>query len=510
MILSKKIIQSDVLGKALSGNMNNIFSLPEKVLQFGTGVLLRALPDYFIDKANKHGFLNGRIVVVKSTGKGDDSLFENQDNLYTVCTRGIVNGKQSNENIVCNSISRVINANTHWKEVLRCAANPEMKIIISNTTEKGIELVAEPVLQNPPLSFPAKLTAFLYERFKIFGGSVESGMIIIPTELIPGNADLLCKYVFELAHLNKLPFEFLEWLEQHNHFCNSLVDRIVPGLPDAAFKTSIENELGYQDDLMIIAEPYHLWAIQGDDYIKSQLSFVMADEGVIIEPDIETYRELKLRLLNGTHTLCCSLALLYGIKTVKEAMNNVEMAFYIKSLMLEEIAIAIPYPVSEKLVSEFINSTLDRFRNPFIEHKWTSITAQYSTKMKMRCIPVLLEYCRLFNAVPQLFAKGFAAYLLFMRTEKSEDGSYFKTQNKSSYSVTDDKVAYYFKLWQKLPVDELVLQVLQNSELWGTDLSLLPGFYEAVAASVNELAVMEKEIVQSQTAQQITDETKGN
>src|SRR5690242_963719 len=170
---------------------SSLFELPEKVLQFGTGVLLRGLPDYFIDKANRDGIFNGRIVVVKSTGKGDGSAFDRQDNLYTLCIRGIGNGKQVEENIVCSAISRVLTATGHWKEILQCARNPELRVIISNTTEAGIQWVDEDIHLLPPASFPGKLLSFLYERYQAFNGAADSGMVIVPTELIPGNGELL-------------------------------------------------------------------------------------------------------------------------------------------------------------------------------------------------------------------------------------------------------------------------------------------------------------------------------
>ncbi len=184
-----------------------IFELPEKVLQFGTGVLLRALPDHFIDKANKQGIFNGRVVVVKSTDS-DSSGFDRQDGLYTICVRGVENGKTVEENIINASVSRVLGAKTEWNRILQCAHNPEMKIIISNTTEVGIQLVDDDINAEPPVSFPGKLLAFLFERFKAFKGSEESGMVIVPTELITDNGAKLESIVLELAHQNNLDYKF--------------------------------------------------------------------------------------------------------------------------------------------------------------------------------------------------------------------------------------------------------------------------------------------------------------
>lgn len=450
-----------------------IFGLPEKVLQFGTGVLLRGLPDYFIDKANRQGVFNGRVVVVKSTDAGDSSAFDSQDGLYTLCVRGIEGGKTIAENIINSSISRVLSAKSQWKDILQCAHNPVLQVIISNTTEVGIRLVEEDIRQEPPASFPGKLLAFLYERYKFCGGSKEGGMVIVPTELIVDNGKKLAAIVRELAAFNKLEGAFVEWLTGACRWCSSLVDRIVPGKPGGASLQQLQEELGYTDELLSISEVYRLWAIEGDETVQSVLSFAAADAGVIIKPDIEIYRELKLRMLNGTHTLSCGLAYLAGFVTVKNAMDDAGFAAFVSDLMLKEIAPAIPYAISAGQSREFGLQVLDRFRNPHLQHQWISITMQYSSKMKMRNIPVLLQHYRRHDSPPVLFALGFAAYLLFMKG--------------GDYKVNDDKAEYFASLWKQSGPDEVVDSVLSDASLWDTDLSVLPGFAAAVKEDLHAL-----------------------
>ena len=464
-----------------------MFELPEKVLQFGTGVLLRGLPDYFIDKANRQGLFNGRIVVVKSTAQGDTSAFDKQDGLYTQCIRGLQNGEKVEENIINASISRVLTATTEWAQILECAHNVNMQVIVSNTTEVGIQLVHEDIRQHPPKSFPAKLLAFLYERFKAFGGSAHSGMVIIPTELIPENGTKLQSIVLELAHLNSLEDEFIEWLECSNYFCNSLVDRIVPGKPANGSLESLENTLGYSDGLLTMSEVYSLWAIEGDEHIRSILSFAQADGGVVIEPNIDIYRELKLRMLNGTHTLSCGLAFLAGCETVKLAMDDDLVSAFIADVMQHEIAPSIPYPVDLETAHDFGNKVLDRFRNPHIQHQWISITMNYSSKMKMRCIPVLLKHYERTEAVPELFALGFAAYLYFMKAATVRDGKYYGDQEGTTYLIQDDRADVFYKRWSGLSPVALVQEVLRDSMYWEVDLNALPGFAEAVTDKLNSI-----------------------
>lgn len=463
------------------------FDLPEKVLQFGTGVLLRGLPDYFIDKANKQGIFNGRIVVVKSTEAGDTSAFDKQDGLYTICVRGYENGKKEEENIICSSVSRILSAKNEWNKILECAHNPQLQIIISNTTEVGIELVHDDILRYPPISFPGKLLAFLYERYKAFAGSRQCGMVIVPTELITENGKKLESIVTELAYLNGLHETFIDWLENCNHFCNSLVDRIVPGKPDAAVKSEIERSLGYKDELLIMSEVYRLWAIEGDEEIANVLSFAQADEGVVIAKDINLFRELKLRLLNGTHTLSCGVAFLSGFSTVKTTMDDKDLDAFISNLMKNEIARAIPYAVTPAQAETFAIKVTDRFRNPQIEHQWISITVQYTSKMRMRVVPVLQHYYMLYNRVPENMALGFAAYIVFMKAVKEEKDVYFGKLNGNYYPIKDEKAWYFYEKWQTIKPSFIATAVLRDIALWGYDLTLLPGLAESVSEKIEEI-----------------------
>ncbi len=464
-----------------------VFALPEKVLQFGTGILLRGLPDYFIDKANRAGIFNGRIVIIKSTSKGDASAFEKQDGLYTLCIRGIADGRKVEENIINSSVSRVLVAQYQWPQILECAHNEKLRVIISNTTEVGIKLIKEDILNNPPASFPGKLLAFLYERFTAFNGSGQSGFVIVPTELIPDNGEKLKSILLELAHFNGLSNAFMEWMEGSNYFCNSLVDRIVTGLPDEEIKKEIESELGYTDQLLTICEVYRLWAIEGDEKIKKILSFFTADDGIVIEADIDQYRELKLRLLNGTHTLSCGIAFLAGIDSVKNAMDDKAMEAYISGVMKMEIGPSIPYDIDNSDIQDFIAKVLDRFRNPHINHHWKNITLNYSGKMKLRCVPLLVTYYKKNDTAPELFALGFAAYLYFMKPVRQNGNEYFGECNGQEYLIEDEMAGEFHKMWMNTTPDKLVEKVLKNTLLWEQDLSMLPGFMQSVSDKLNTI-----------------------
>jgi tagaturonate reductase len=471
----------------LNKNINNFKqaeALPEKVLQFGTGVLLRGLPDYYIDKANKQGIFNGRIVVVKSTGNGGADEFSNQDCLYTHCIKGVKNNEVVDETIINSSISRVLSAKTNWQEILATATNPEMQLILSNTTEVGIVFdESEAITNNPPNSFPGKLLAWLHKRYETFNGNKECGVAIVPTELITDNGTKLKMIIEQLATKLNMDKDFTDWLFTANDFCNSLVDRIVPGKMTEVQHKATEEKLGYEDDLMIMSEVYSLWAIETTSQkTKDILSFSTIDSGIIIAPNINKYREIKLRLLNGTHTFSCGLAFLAGFDVVKDAMANKSMNLFVYDLMKHEIAPCIENVEITRLESyEFAKNVLDRFRNPYIDHRWLSITLNFTGKMKMRNVPLLTEHYNRFNNVPQYMAIGFAAYLLFMKATTKDGEKYFGNNIGTSYHIQDEFAGYYYEVWLNGNTDEVVKSVLSNENIWSVDLNKLEGFGNAVS-----------------------------
>ena len=459
----------------LNRTTKNISSkYPEKVLQFGTGVLLRGLIDYFIDKANKKGIYNGSVVMVKTTGP-DVSEFTNQDNLYTIAVRGLENGNVIEEDIIVDCISRTLSTKTHWDEILKTAENPEIQLVVSNTTEAGLQYVEENILEGCPDSFPGKLTAWLHQRFL----TNQAETLVVPTELIVNNGGILKSIVHQQAKANDLSEGFLNWLNQKVKFCSSLVDRIVPGKPNNEEADKLFVKLGYRDNLIIKAEVYRLWAIEGEN-IEDFLGFSEADNGVKIAKNIEKFRELKLRLLNAPHTLLSGMAYLSGFRLVKDALNDEMMEKYITILMLTELGPAIPLNLDQKTTHRYGREVMDRFRNPFLEHQWLSITLQYTLKMKARAIPLLLNYYNTFDSVPQYFARCFAAYLLFMKATKEENGKFYGECEGEQYHINCDSAAYFKNVWKNNSAHEVVADVLSNEELWGSDLSKLKGFQSNV------------------------------
>ncbi len=394
---------------------SSIFDLPEKVIQFGTGSLLRGLPDDFIHRANQAGLFNGRILVVKSTTQGDSSAFNTQDALYTLCVQGYSNGKIVDRQQVNASISRVLSAQQSWSEILETATNPQMEILLSNTTEAGLVEDKGDIEDNPPASFAAKVTAYLYIRFRHFNGDPSKGLIIIPTELVPDNAQVLKKIILKIAERQNLNPEFVSWIKEANHFCNSLVDRIVPG-------SISSSKFPYEDLLAIMAEPYCLWAIETDSgTVNKQLSFAAIDPAVKLVANIEQYKEIKLRLLNATHTLCCGIALLSSVEYVKDFFQVPAFERYIRHILFNEIGPTLQHyaHIEQAAWEEFGRAVIDRFKNPFLAHRWHAIVLQYTTKMKMRVFPLIAPWYSFQGKPPVGLAIGVAAYLLVIREAAS-------------------------------------------------------------------------------------------
>lgn len=430
-----------------------INSYPIKVIQFGTGVLLRGLIDYYIDQANQNSDFGGSILVIKSTSQGDSSAFDKQNNLYTIQTQGIKDGQVIKKQQIITCISQMLTAQQHWTNILKIAEQPTVEFIISNTTESGIVETDESIQNTIPTSFPGKLTAILYHRFQYFKGAQDKGLVILPTELIDHNADKLKTIVLNLASKNNLPDSFIHWLNESNHFCNTLVDRIVPGA------ISSEN-LGYEDELAIAVEPFNLWAIEAkEDSIKEKITFAKSNLGIKIIPDIDITKELKLRLLNATHSLLCPIAILGKHEFVRSTMDNQEYQSWTNELMQVEIKQhLILQNIPEEDIDNFSSTIVDRFKNPFIDHKWLSIAQNSTAKWQQRILPILKSWESSNQPPSQKIAFSLACYL------------------KCNQIFTKEDFPLDINIKENLEAGKTPLEILKNEEIWGEDLTKYSAF----------------------------------
>lgn len=457
----------------------SLLTLPERAVQFGTGAFLRGFVDFFIDEANRRGTFGGRVVAVGSTGSGRDRMLNEQGGLYTLITRGLLDGREHQERRIVAAISRSIDASRDWAEVLACARAPELEVIFSNTTEVGITPdPADGPEHEPPRSFPGKLTRFLHERARTFRFSPAAGLVVIPCELITGNGDRLRELVLQLAARWQLEPAFRRWVEACVPFCNTLVDRIVTGPAGTEAEMSAAADLEYTDALVTTCEPYRLFAIEGDAALRSRLRFAEADAGIVVAPDITAHRTRKLRLLNGTHSALLPVALLCGCESVADAMAHPLVEPFARQLMFDEL---VP-SVDAVGAREFAIAVHARLGNPFLRHAWADIALHATMKMRIRVVPSIEQYTRHRQHAPPSLAFAFAAHLLLARR-----GNHPAPNGFSVALPQDAEAARIAQAWDRLDgcsaeaIAELVQAVCADTALWGTDLTGLPGFVEAVS-----------------------------
>ncbi|WP_217696986.1 tagaturonate reductase [Bacillus sp. MRMR6] len=458
---------------------------PEKVLQFGTGNFLRAFTDWMINEMNQKTNFNGSVVIVQSTERGKVDKLNEQGGLYTVYLQGLKGGKPVAQHEVISSVSRGLNLYRQYNEYLELAYNSDLRFIVSNTTEAGIAFDEGDDLEDrPQKSFPGKLTAFLYHRYKAFKGDLSKGMIILPCELIDRNGEELKKFVLNYANLWKLDDNFVQWIHQANTFCNSLVDRIVPGFPKDTIQEMTE-EIGYKDDLLVVSEQYHLWVIEGPKWIQEEFPAKAAGLNVKFVDDITPYRTSKVRILNGAHTAMTPVAYLYGIDTVGEATQQPEIKEFIEGLIYEEIIPSLDLPRDE--LTAFAKDVLDRFANPYIHHYLTSIALNSMAKFKTRNLPSLLEFYNKRKELPKRLVFSLSALLDFYKGKRGSE----------EIKLTDDEyiIELFENLWGKYDgtterLKEIVTSVLQYEKHWGMNLNDIPGLTEAVT---NNLIKIERQ-----------------
>lgn len=453
------------LSKEMKGVQQSAY--PVKVIQFGEGNFLRAFVDWQIQQMNKQVLFQGKVAVVQPIQQGIQHLFKEQDNLYTVILQGLKDGKVIDQAEIINVIDQFINPYEEWSTYMALANNADIQLIISNTTEAGIQYVMEDKLTDtPPKSYPAKLTALLYRRFQLG----KKGFTIIPCELIDRNGEKLKEIVLKYTSDWKLGAEFSDWLEKENTFCCSLVDRIVPGYPrDEA--DELNQKHGYVDQLMVKAEPFMLWVIEGPEVVKNILPLQEAGLNVVVTDDMTPYRERKVHLLNGPHTTMVPLALRAGLDTVESVMKDVDFRLFIDNLFSTELIPMLALPEDElKVYAEQIK---ERFLNPFSHHQLTSIALNSVSKYQARLLPVFLKYVEEKQTLPPYMTAALAAMILNYRGDK------IKPQDD------EDVVAFIQKAWQ----DEatVVATVLRNEKFWGQDLTAVPGLVEQVNQNIMKL-----------------------
>ncbi len=415
--------------------------MKETILQFGTGNFLRGFVDYFVDSMNKSGDYDGKIVIVSPTNSKTVERINNQNGRYNLILRGIDNGKEINDRYEISSISRAINPYADFDEYLKLAENPDLRFIVSNTTEAGICFDGSCKIDDMPASsFPAKLTQLLYARYHCN----LNGFVILACELIDNNGTELKKCVLEHARLWELEDEFISWIESENTFCNTLVDRIVTGYPtDEAGK--ICSEIGYNDALLDTAEPYHLWVIEGD--FENELPLAKSGFNVIWMDNVKPYKKMKVRILNGSHTSLVFPSMLCGVEAVGDSLKDEQLNAFLSKCLFEYI---MPKLDDTDEIKAFAGAVLERFANPYIRHLWKSISLNSVSKFTARVLPTINDYLSE-GIVPKPLAFSLACLIEYYKTNDVQDDA-----SSVEYIKNNDTA-----------------DILANVNLWGKDLSVM-------------------------------------
>ena len=425
----------------------------ERIIQFGEGGFLRGFVDYFFQKLNDKGLFEGSVVVVQPIKTGMCEMLTAQNCEYNLFLRGVDNGKVVDEHTHIDVISRCINPYEDYESYLSLAKNPDFRFIVSNTTEAGILYEDDNKLSDKPAnSFPAKLTALLYERFK----AGLPGFIILSCELIDHNGEELLKCCKQYASKWELGADFASWLEKENSFCSTLVDRIVTGFPRDEHK-ALEERIGQSDNMMDTAEIFHLWVIQGNH--EDELPLQKAGFNVVWTDNVDPYKKRKVRILNGAHTSMVLAARLYGLETVGECMKDEKVSSLLRKSVFEEI---IPTIGDTEDNRKFGEAVFERFANPFIKHQLLSIALNSVSKFRARVLPTILEYKAKNGQYPKILSFSFAALIVFYKTDEANDSEEVVKFMKSA-SVAD---------------------ILKREDYWGEDLSdmydIVNNWYEKI------------------------------
>lgn len=453
---------------------------PERVLQFGEGNFLRAFVDYFFDMANEKAGFNGKVVLCQPIANGMADFINEQQGLYTLYLRGFENNQEVNQKRVISSVSRCINPYHDFGALLDCAKNPELRYLASNTTEAGIVFDDSCSFDDaPPASFPAKLTRFLYERYKLFGDEPGKGFVILSCELIDNNGKELQKCVEQYCKLWNLSEAFTQWVARENIFCSTLVDRIVTGYPRAEAE-ALNQQNGYEDKLLDTGEIFGFWVIEGPESLEKELPFQKAGLPVIVVRDHTPYKQRKVRILNGAHTSMVLAAYLAGQDIVRDCMKDPVIRRFMDTAVQEEIIPTLTLPKQE--LEEFANAVAERFQNPFIDHALLSIALNSTSKWKARVLPSVKGYLQKFGKLPPLLTFSFAAYIAFYHNGSLTEKGMFGVRGGDTYQISDDPwVLEFYDEHKNDGKEALARAVCSNEKMWGEDLSALPGFAEAVA-----------------------------
>ncbi len=449
-----------------------------KVLQYGEGNFLRTFVDAYFDTLNKEGVGAYAVNIVKPITFGTLERFERQKNKYHIVLRGVEEGKDVENVYAIDSLAQVIDPFVDPESYYALAKDEALKIIVSNTTEAGICFNEKDTMDGfDGITYPAKLTKFLYERFT----AGLDGVYLLPVELIDNNADELKKCVDKYIALWSLPAAFKKWNDENNFYCNTLVDRIVSGYPrDEETKAHLEELIGQKDELVSVGEPFGLWAVEKKGKIADYIKEGVHNIEVVLTNNIGYYKKRKVRVLNGSHTNLVPAGLMLGAETVYDCMKDEKLSSFVDNALKEEI---IPF-VSEDIAATtaFADSVKERFLNPYLNHQLTSIALNSISKWRARVLPSFKDYYLRHGKLPKYLTVGFS-YLMALYSSVEKKGERYAVQLAKREITLQDDLPYLEYFAAKKSIGGF----LADENVWGEDLTQYVGFYDSVIANVEKI-----------------------
>ena len=460
---------------------------PVRMLQFGEGNFMRAFVDYWFDVSNEKAGWNGKAVLVQPISMGLTDMINEQQGLYTLYLRGSENGEKVDCKRVISVVDSCVNPYTDWAALEEIVKGDDLEFISSNTTEAGIVYDPESTFeQDPPASFPAKLTKILYARFK----AGKKGIAVLSCELIDDNGKELLRCVNRHIEDWGLGEDYRKWINEDCLFCSTLVDRIVPGrIRDPQEVAAMEQANGYADPLANVGEVFGVWYIEGPQELEDRLPFKKAGVNVHVVPEVAPYKKRKVRILNGAHTGCVLGAYLSGQEIVRDCMHNDTIRNFMNKMLYEEVIPVLP--LDKEDCEAFAAAVTDRFNNPFVDHQLLSISLNSTAKWRARNLPTLLEYREACGKLPVCLTMSLAACIAFYSTdmqERTQESLVCRRPAGNTYTVQDDAWVLDF-YWAHKGADdgELVHDVLTNTDMWGQDLTRIEGLEAAVCADLAKI-----------------------
>jgi len=451
---------------------------PERIIQFGEGNFLRAFVDWIVFKMNNKADFNSSVVIVQPLANGMIDMLNDQDGLYHLNLQGLDKGKAVDSIELIDVVSRCLNPYSQFQDYLKLAENPDMRFVISNTTEAGIAFDESCKLDDASASsFPGKLTQLLYHRFKTFAGAMDKGLIMLPCELIFHNGTELKKCIEQYIAFWNLGEEFAQWFENACGVYCTLVDRIVPGYPRDTINEILE-KVQLEDKMVVKAEIFHLWVIEAPESVAKEFPADKAGLNVLFVPSEKPYHDRKVTLLNGPHTVMSPVAYLSGIDTVSEGLKDDVIAKFVDKVMFKELLETLDLPKAE--LEKFGADVLDRFKNPFVKHFYTSIMLNSFPKFKTRDLPGLKIYLERQGKLPAGLVLGLAGIITYYKGGKRGDVEIVPNDDKA---ITD----LLTELWSTGDVAKVAQGVLAADFIWGEDLNLVEGLTAKIVENLTSI-----------------------